>query len=231
MSLDLSADAFNALLTKAEGRDKVARFFQYTFRAFVGCSSLVSPVAGSRLNLLEGHARTAMTQLAGARRTHRWCKEIPVLQSIPQCFVIANPVDRTLELMQKVSLATFMIVDHIGHLKQWKILSGGKRAGSGTIQLGLKFFCYSNFIAVLMQLRKVLALGRCDDDEKKAAQRKQCSKLMLKHMLLVVQTAHLSLLYQSHDFVVGIAGAITSGMDVMAQWPAAKPKVAALKGQ
>ena len=29
----------------------------------------------------------------------------------------------------------------VGHMKQWKLLSGGKRAGTGTIQMGLKAGC------------------------------------------------------------------------------------------
>ncbi|CAE8718129.1 unnamed protein product, partial [Polarella glacialis] len=137
---------FNVLCTKAEGRDKLARLTQYVARAIVGGLAVMAPTSGSLFAKLEGHARTVMVQLASARRTHRWCKEFPVIQSIPQLFQLADPIDRAFELLQKISLATFMITDHIGQLKQWKILSGGKRSGTGTVQLGLKFFCFSNFI-------------------------------------------------------------------------------------
>jgi len=222
MALDLSLDGFNALCTKAEGRDKVARFFQYTFRAIVGFSGMAAPKTGSSLHTLEGNARTAMTQLAGARRTHRWCKEFPVLQSIPKCLSIKDPVDMVIELMQKVSLATFMMIDHVGHMKQWKILPGGKRSGTGTIQLGLKFFCFSNFVAFLAQAKKFLKLSFAEDD--KSSEKMACIKAAFKHLLIVLQTAHLSLLYQSHDALVGVAGAVTSSMDVMAQWPVLQKK-------
>merc|ERR1712039_921922 len=152
---------------------------------------------------VEGHARTAMTQLAGARRTHRWCKEFPVIQSIPKSLTIADPIDRMLDLCQKISLATFMIIDHFGHMKQWKLLKGGKRAGAGTVQLGLKFFCLSNFIGAVVQAKK-------------------CVETIVKHLLLVLQTAHLSRLRETHDALVGVAGMVTSSMDVMTQWPAKK---------
>jgi len=217
---EMSIDNFNLLCGKAEGRDKLARFFQYSARAIVGMSTLVAPTAGSSLSRVEGHARTAMVQLAGARRTHRWCKELPVLQSIPKCLAIRDPVDRVLDFLQKTSLATFMIVDHIGHLKQWKILPGGKRAGAGTIQLGLKFFCFSNMIGALVQMKKFLALSATQEDTSKSEM--ACLKTAFKHLLLVLQTAHLSLLCQSHDALVGVAGMITSYMDLKAQWPAAK---------
>ncbi|CAE7721108.1 Pex11 [Symbiodinium necroappetens] len=135
---DVSLADFNALLTKAEGRDKLARTFQYFSRSIVGSAAYLQPTAGTLLAKLEGNARTVMVQLASARRTHRWCKEFPVIQSLPACFKIDDPVDRLFELLQKASLAAFLMIDHIGMLKQWKILSGGKRAGTGTIQLGLK---------------------------------------------------------------------------------------------
>jgi len=222
---EMSIDNFNLLCGKAEGRDKLARFFQYSARAFVGLSSFASPTAGSKLSMVEGHARTAMVQLAGARRTHRWCKELPVIQSIAKSFAIKNPVDRVLDLLQKVSLATFMVVDHVGHMKQWKILPGGKRAGAGTIQLGLKFFCFSNMIGALVQMKKFFALAASQEDTSK--DELSCLKTAFKHVLLVLQTAHLSLLCQSHDAVVGLAGMITSYMDLKAQWPAAKPAMVA----
>eukprot|EP00440_Ansanella_granifera_P056598 gb/GFBE01061346.1/.p1 GENE.gb/GFBE01061346.1/~~gb/GFBE01061346.1/.p1 ORF type:complete len:243 (+),score=55.28 gb/GFBE01061346.1/:1-729(+) len=219
--LDVNLADFNTLCTKAEGRDKLARFCQYLARAIVGSVAYLHPTAGSLLAKLEGHARTVMVQLASARRTHRWCKEFPVIQSIPKCLDIKDPIDRLLELLQKVSLATFMITDHIGLLKQWKILSGGKRSGTGTIQLGLKFFCFSNAVAVLYQLKKIKDIGQ---QEEKVEQRRKCYETAVKHALLVLQTAHLSLLYQTHDAIVGVAGIITSSMDIIGQLPAKPPQ-------
>jgi len=219
-AMDLTIDGFNTLCTKAEGRDKVARFFQYGARAIVGFSSMAAPKAGSTLNTVETHARTAMTQLAGARRTHRWCKEFPVIQSIPKCLTIVDPIDRVLDLFQKTSLATFMMIDHVGHMKQWKILRGGKRSGAGTIQLGLKFFCFSNFIGFLVQAKKLLALSLSEDNKSK--EKKKCMETAFKHLLIVLQTAHLSRMRETHDALVGMAGMISSSMDVLTQWPAKK---------
>mmetsp|Transcript_77337 Transcript_77337/g.202961 ORF Transcript_77337/g.202961 Transcript_77337/m.202961 type:complete len:237 (-) Transcript_77337:152-862(-) len=222
--MDIIAD-FNVLCTKAEGRDKVARLFQYIARAIVGFAGMAKPKAGSSLSNLETNARMAMTQLAGARRTHRWCKEFPVIMGLPASLRIADPLDRVLELLQKVSLATFMCIDHVGHMKQWKLLSGGKRAGSGTIQLGLKFFCFSNFVGALVQGKKVASSLQGEDDKTKAQRRKSLETIM-KHLLLVLQTAHLSRLYESHDALVGVAGVVTSWMDIIPHWPV-KPATAA----
>jgi len=212
-------DKITALCSKSEGRDKLARFFQYGARALAGFIDLAAPTVETPLHSLEGHARSVMTQLAGARRTHRWCKELPIIASIPK--TLANPdlVEGTLDLLTKGFLAAFFMLDHVGHLKQWKILPGGKRNGAGTIQLGLKFFCLSNIIGVLLQIRKYLKLHAAWEDE--GHERHNCSLTMLKHVFLVVQTAHLSLLYPTHDALVGVFGMITSALAVRAQWPTA----------
>lgn len=222
MAPQLSLAAFNTTCTKAEGRDKLARFIQYLARFLIGCTTTAK--VGTPLKTLNDNARSLMVQLAGARRTHRWCKEIPVIQAIPKSLSIQDPVDRCLEVLQKGTLATFMIIDHIGWLKQLKILKGGKRAGTGTIQLGLTWFCFSNFVAAIIQGKKLKQLY--DEKEKKdnPAARSACMQTIAKHMLLVLQTAHLSRTYETNDMLVGFAGMITSFQDLMPQWPQEEKK-------
>eukprot|EP00913_Durusdinium_trenchii_P033550 g31408.t1 len=160
---DMSIAEFNGLLQKAEGRDKLARIFQYSARLLVGSVALLQPTAGTLLARMEGHARTVMVQLASARRTHRWMKETRdhrvVQHGGDRSFKIGDPLDLALDVLQKVSLIAFLITDHIGMLKQWKILSGGKRAGTGTIQLGLKIFTFCNALGVLCNLKKIKEIG------------------------------------------------------------------------
>lgn len=213
---DMSMEAFNLVCTKAEGRDKLARFFQFGARAIAGFIGMAARSSESPLTMLDTHCRTAMVQLAMARRTHRWCKEIPVIQSIPKCLCIACPVERTLQLLQKASLAAFMVIDHVGLLKQWKLLPGGKRSGMGTIQLGLKSFCFSSCVAALSQAKRLLELSRAGEGEE---ERQRCREALLKHLLLVLQVAHLSLLWPTHDALVGVAGMATSLLDLKPHWP------------
>jgi len=217
----MSLSDFNALCLKAEGRDKLARVAQYAARAIAGFTSMARPQTGSRMLVLDQKARAIMVQLASARRTFRWCKEFPVIQGIPKSLNPSQPIDTILEFLQKVSLATFLIIDHIGWLKQVKILRGGKRAGTGTIQMGLKFFCLSNLVGAIYQAKQLQAASANKDDNSKFNKSVQN---MVKHLLLVVQTAHLSLLWQSHDAIVGVLGVITSSMDVIQQWPEKKAK-------
>lgn len=232
--VELTVANFTILCGKSEGRDKLARFAQYAARALVGFITAARPVKGSQLYELNEQAGNVMKNLAMARRTHRWCKEFPVIQGIlqglptiiPKQLTISSISDKALDLLQKVTLATFLVIDHIGWLKQMKILKGGRRAGTGTIQLGLTFFCASNFLGMLLQGKKALDLGDAPD---KKTQRRKCFENAMKHAFLVVQTAHLSRSYETHDGLVGILGMVTSAMDVFAQWPTKAlpaPKVA-----
>jgi len=225
---ELTVANFNALCGKSEGRDKIARFCQYAARLLVGLTQMAQLKAGTRLYSVNQMAGNVMKQLASARRAHRWCKEFPVIQAILQSLPTKIPAElsmsfgevaeRGLELLQKVTLATFMIIDHIGWLKQVQLLRGGKRAGTGTIQLGLKFFCASNLLGLIFQLKKMEDARQKDEGGKQ----RKCAENALKHAMLVVQTAHLSRTYETHDALVGLLGMITSAMDVLGQWPERK---------
>jgi len=234
---ELSVTNFSTLLTKSEGRDKLARTVQFAARMIVGLTQEFGNMkAGTRIYWVNETAMNLMKQLASARRAHRWCKELPVIQSILQSLPTQIPaqlnlsssqiLDRVLDLVQKVSLSSFLIIDHIGWLKQIKLLSGGKRAGTGTIQLGLKFFGAANFFAMLIQMKK-LADARSKEEESSSKQ-KTFAQNAFKHGLIVVQCLHLSRTYESHDAIVGFFGVISSFMDMLTQWPekkaAAQPK-------
>lgn len=210
---ELSLANFNVLCGKADGRDKLARFAQYGARAVFGFTVYVGPNSSEAIKEVSQCARNLMVQLAGARRAHRWCKEIPVIQGIPATLRIEDPMDRFLELLTKSSLATFMMIDHFAYLKQLRIVRG--HGGSWTVRFGLKFFCFSNACAVIYNLKK-LAVAE------KAEERSKLKQNATKHGLLVVQCLHLTRLYETHDLFVGVLGMITSYMDLVPQWPQAK---------
>jgi len=232
-TLDSLVTSFNTLCTKSEGRDKLGRFVQYGCRTLIGLLSMRKLQAGSQFHLLHEQAGNVMKQLASARRCNRWCKEFPVIQQIiaslptgiPQSISISSAVEKSAELLQKLALATFMICDHIGWLKQVKILKGGKRAGTGTIQLGLKFFGASNFLGAVLALKKIR-----DTPEGEKGKKEKLVETCFKHTLLVFQCLHLSRTYETHDAFVGVLGMITSAIDVRTQWPEQKQQKQQLGG-
>jgi len=123
-----------------------------------------------------------------------------------------------MELLEKVTWATFFIIDHTAWLKQVKIMKSTKKFGAPeTIQLGLKFFCVSNMLGSIINAKKAMALG----DDKKTEQTKH-RKLAVKHGLVIIQMAHMSKLYETDDGFVGACGVISSIMDLLTQWPEKK---------
>lgn len=216
---DWSITAFNAACGKSEGRDKIARIAQYGCRTITGLALVMQPEKGSAFKEIADKAPEVMKNLAMARRTHRWCKEFPVIQSIPKSLEIPGTLDRILDLVQKVSLASFMIIDHIGWLKQVKVYNGGKRTAAETIQLGLKCLFVSNSIAAIVGMQK---LSKTSNDEKDAKKRADLKKGIFRSLLCVIQNLHTSKLFEFHDLPVGLCGVASSYIDTMKVWPELK---------
>jgi len=208
---------FNLLCLKADARDRLGMICQYSARIIIGLLGHAAPVSGTRLARVEELCRLIWANLSSARRTQRWCKELPVLQSIPQTLALEDPVDRALELIQKVSLAAFYIIDHIGGLKQWKVLPGGKRAGMGTIIVGLKVLLVYCAAAVAAQAKKLCS--KCATREDRA----KCAEATLKAVLLGIVCAHLSSVREMHDVVCGIAGVGYGSLELKGHWTSIVP--------
>lgn len=208
---DLTLNNIIVFLNKSEARDKLARIVQFGSRGLVGATTELLGLADPRVRLVNGRASNLMSTLALARRSHRWCKEFPVIQQIPASLKIADPISMVLDTAQKVTLATFLIVDHYGWLKQAKVLNG---KAQDTIWFGLKFFMVSNMISTVYNAYKLK-----NTDESKVEERKKLRLLVLKHAMMSIQIAHVSNTRKTSDFLVGILGVITSIMDAKEQWP------------
>merc|ERR1711920_910252 len=103
---------------------------------------------------------------------------IPVLQQIPKVLQTKNIVDMLLELGAKVTLAAFLINDHIAWLKNVKIIKSG-RSSANHVQFALKFFCVSNFLSAIISIKKL-----SQEDKSKSG---NIIQTILKHVLLVIQ--------------------------------------------
>mmetsp|Transcript_7717 Transcript_7717/g.16958 ORF Transcript_7717/g.16958 Transcript_7717/m.16958 type:complete len:245 (-) Transcript_7717:88-822(-) len=218
---------FSELCNRAEGRDKVTRFLQYLARTVFGFTNLAYDRYGLKFTRSNKVALNVMEKLSGARRTHRWFKEIPIIVAAVEGahrrpLHVKDAFDQCLEMSQKATMAAFLVVDHAAWLKQAKLLRGGKRAGVGTVQLGLKFCFASSCIALFRHLKQLCETRQSEGWH--CAGWRWCLALAVKHFFLAVQAAHLSRLYTSHDMLVGILGMVTSAMDVIAQWPRNEPK-------
>lgn len=199
---------------KSEGRDKLARTVQYGSRMMVGLTTLAG-LEDPTIKLVNEKSGLMLSQLGLARRTHRWFKEIPVIQSIPASLKLKDPLEKAMDFLQKVTLASFLIIDHYGWIKQIGLIKRGKP--TDTIWFGLKFFAVSNMVATVYNIYKLQKV-----DASKIEERAKLRTLIFKHAALSIQISHVSKLRESHDALAGFLGVITSFMDAKEQWPKAK---------
>merc|ERR1712194_113865 len=117
-----------------------------------------------------------------------------------------------LNLMSKMSLGLFFILDHIAWLTQVKI--GFKGDTKAAIRRGIKFSCLSNFFQMLYQLclcrRQQLSAGP--------------SVQAFRSLLMALQGLHNSQLKVLHDTPVGAFGICTSLLDCHKIWAESVPK-------
>lgn len=160
-----------------------------------------------------------MVALAGARRTFRWGRELPVLLSIQQTFKLPDLTDQALDFMQKTSLLMFFFIDHLGWLIQ---TFQENRRGLKTIQLGLRYLVVSSLIAVVSgarKLRRSLSSANHATIEERTAERHNSLFGIIRNGLLALQVAHLSRWWETSDVLVGTLGMVTSIMDIALVWP------------
>merc|ERR1712070_1318371 len=124
---------------------------------------------------------------------------------------MSNPLDMILELVAKCTTIAYLVNDHLAWLKQMKIITSGKEAAD-VIKRAMTFFMVANATSTVIQLKKL-------SSEKDEAKKGPIRTTALKHGLLVIQCAHLSTVYETHNALVGTAGVISSFIDVKAQWP------------
>lgn len=210
---DLSIAGLTGCLAKSEGRDKLGRVFQYGSRMIVGLVELSGAPKGSPLMELKERAADVQKTLGGARRTHRWGKEIPVIQSLPGTLKLlqTSPLDFALEMFQKLNQLGYLLFDHLAWLKQQKLFVAGKSAAD-TVKTAMTFFLCCNAAATVIQLKKY-------SNEKDEGKKSTALTAAFKHFLVAIQCAHNSTIYETNNAFVGACGIISSYIDLKAQWP------------
>lgn len=210
----------NDVIQTYEGRDKLARLFQFGGRAVMGLTSEATP-AQARARRLNVAARQLMITLAGSRRCFRIGREVPVLLGLPRDLELPRLPDRALRLAEKAFLLAFLATDHWGW---WKQVLGGMRSGFRTIQLGLKFLAMSTALAALSRAKALLELqlGDCaaESQQERAAQRRRHIVGLCRNGMMAVQAAHLSRWWLTGDSVCGVLGVASSAIDICQVWPA-----------
>ena len=119
----------------------------------------------------------------------------------------------------KLSLIAFFFTDHYLWLQKAKIVKSGQ--ASDTLKTAMKFFLITHTLNFALQMKKLKEMMDSFgtpkySEEKKNALIQQC----VKSLLLMVQAAHISGVFETSNTLVGLAGVISSGMDCKQMWEA-----------
>ena len=144
---------------------------------------------------------------------------------MPKDFNEPDPVNLGLTVCSKASLIAFFLTDHYLWLQKAKIVKSGEP--SSTLKTAMKFFLITHTLNFTLQMKKLKELLDAAgtpkySEEKKNLLIQQC----VKSLLMVVQAAHISGVFETNNMLVGLAGVVSSGMDCKQMWDAEVAAVA-----
>jgi hypothetical protein len=144
---------------------------------------------------------------------------LAIAPTIPKDLKETDPVNLGLTVSSKISLLTFFFADHYLWLQKARIIKSGK--ASDTLKTAMKFFLIThslNFALQMKKLKEMLDTAGTPkyNEEKKTQLLQQC----VKSLLLMIQAAHISGVFETNNTLVGLAGVISSGMDCKQMWDA-----------
>jgi hypothetical protein len=129
----------------------------------------------------------------------------------------SDPVNLGLTVCSKLSLIGFFFADHYLWLQKAKIISTG--LAGDTLKTAMKFFLLTHTLNFLLQLKKLRETLESVGTPKYSEERKnQLIQQSVKSLLLMIQAAHISGVFETSNTLVGLAGVISSGMDCKQMW-------------
>eukprot|EP00656_Telonema_subtile_P020280 TRINITY_DN21426_c0_g1_i1.p2 TRINITY_DN21426_c0_g1~~TRINITY_DN21426_c0_g1_i1.p2 ORF type:complete len:131 (-),score=29.79 TRINITY_DN21426_c0_g1_i1:10-402(-) len=122
----------------------------------------------------------------------------------------------------------FFFFDNLRWLQKLKIVPGENKFGEwhpirGNGKFALSFLAFGSFTGFLTHAKTLLALsaspGETEEERAVAASKSwDAQKAAFRGALMTYQGLHLSQLYVSNNKWVGLAGVVTSVMDVLPLW-------------
>lgn len=124
-----------------------------------------------------------------------------------------------LTVCSKLALIGFFFADHYLWLQKAKLVTSGK--APDTLKTAMKFFLLTHALNFTLQIRKLREMLDCAGTPKYNEEKKNLLiQQSVKSLLLMVQAAHISGVFETSNTLVGLAGVISSGMDCKQMWDA-----------
>eukprot|EP00924_Labyrinthula_sp_SR-Ha-C_P005432 maker-scaffold_1-augustus-gene-31.50-mRNA-1 protein AED:0.04 eAED:0.04 QI:0/0/0/1/1/1/2/0/608 len=207
----------NKLLANSTGRDKVGKVVHYTARGMAGVVNEVRDMYAKDspdyafYDYQAQSLRSLFVRIMEARRTTRWLtslKTYTVLKgkctwSSPAAFYLAQG-----------GMLWWQIFDHLRWLQEIGWVNGDSKAMK---RFSFKGFVLSAFVSTQYFLFKYLKERK--DDSVDYKQLKATKLQLLKNMLNLIATLHISELKISHEAICGFAGAISALIDLYNIYP------------
>jgi len=136
--------------------------------------------------------------------------------------LLENASDGVAQLrLEGACLSVFHTLDHIAWLRKIKLIKGD---GKATIRYNLRFLLAANALQAIYQAslyhRLFQAQSTCKDDTEENKQKVATIwRETLRSLMLCIQNLHNSELYETHDWISGLSGVITSAYDALKIWP------------
>jgi len=211
-------------LGKAEARDKFGRIFQYGCRALQGI--LAHMDKGFWLQAYKPAIAEMQTNLAWARRTHRWGKEMPHIPALGEAIARGDVLEST----QRVILITFLVQDHIYWLLKMGFLKFEQYTPVQWHRRNLRFIITSHVLNFALCVRDIKGIRakqeKSDPSVSGSAQAlmkadqdiKDNQKMMFRYVLTFIQMLHVTQIRKMDDWYIGIMGMMSSAIDASKQW-------------
>lgn len=239
----ISWSCTKAVLEKADARDKLARAVQFASRAIVGFTEKAAQSSAckeSAVCLVNERARDMLVAFSMSRRIARFLRAFQFLPTIPASLALENPIDRILEVTQKLLISIFFFFDHIGWMKQMRLLPAkgeGLQRGILTIRFGLKFNTSAQICGSILEARRLLRiilakpktalLSNAEKEQEAVERRAELHRRLFwfaRHTSMVAQVGYLGQWFvgshfPSGDALCGSMGVISSLQDFAVLWP------------
>ncbi|GBG25383.1 Hypothetical Protein FCC1311_016012 [Hondaea fermentalgiana] len=225
-SFDLSLAGANKFLATSVGRDKVGKFVHYGARAVAGLAAQSmenlpkdSPEY-AKVALVHQRARSLFVRIMDSRRTNRWLSSLGIILALRKAKYPWREDATAAYVVAQLGMIWWHVGDHIRWLQQIGWVPGDQARSK---RISFTGFVVSAVLNVAYLLSEIQLEGKqvsAKEDEEAVKKQKFHRRLnLVKHLVTVVSTLHISELFMSSEPICGACGALASAIDIYLTFP------------
>lgn len=220
--MDLSLVGVNSFMSTHSGRDQVGKFVQYATRGIVGfLTNIITdlPKDSPRKAQLEAHRlffRKIMVAVGDARRTVRWLASLGVVIALKKLAEtgVCPWSNKIAFAIAQCSLLWW----HLGDNYRWLVMNQLVTGDSIKIKnVSFTGFVVSSSVSSAYFANQLInpPTGVAQD----SAKQQETQRNLIKNLLTLVATLHISEIYQTSETICGVSGAICALIVIWETFP------------